>query len=403
MRMILLSPKNHQIIHEANNITTGEPTAGGKKRVLVCPLDWGLGHATRLIPMIDELRKNDQIQPVIAADNYAMQLLQSEFPDLEQIRFPSFTVRYAVKPFFILSIIFQVPKILFGIFLEHRRLRKIVADYGIDAIVSDNRYGLWHSKRYSVFITHQLRIKTNWKLSFVEKYLQKINYYFIKQYDTCLIPDYEKHGGLAGGLSHPERLPDNVRYIGILSRFENRFIEKKSHSPHQHYDILVVLSGIEPQRTIFERLIINQLVEAAFSALVIRGKPLAGKPPVYKTISNSVTLVSHLETVEFGQYLLKADMVICRSGYSSVMDLVALQCAAILVPTPGQTEQEYLAQYLKQKGWFYSVPQAQFNLKQDIVSAKAYKPPPVDFFQSNTLAKPLVHSRFFIHNFCNFL
>ena len=334
-----------------------------KKKILICPLDWGLGHASRIIPIINALIKNN-FEIIIAADNYPLQLLKSEFPDLLTLKFPSYQISYSKGKSLVFKMLFYIPKIIFGIYKEHKRLNTIINEYKIDIVISDNRFGLWNKKITSIFITHQVMIKMPKYFKFFEYPVHLINKWFILKYNICWIPDFETMPNLSGDLSHKYELP-NASFIGLLSRFSrtgNYNIEKT-------YDIVVILSGPEPQRTIFEKIVYNQAKLIDYKTLIIKGIP--GKKIKTEQYEN-ITLVSHLLSEEINNLILSTEIIICRSGYSSIMDLISLNKKAILVPTPGQTEQEYLAQYHSNNKYFYCVFQDKFNLENDIMNLKKY-------------------------------
>ena len=345
------------------------------EKTLICPLDWGLGHASRVIPVINSLLKNN-FEVIIAADNYPLQLLRLEFPDLEYIKFPSYKITYTKNGFLTLKLFLLFPSILFGIYKEHRLLNKIVKKYQIDIVISDNRFGLWNKNVFTVFITHQLCIKMPGWLRFAEYSVHLINKSIILKYNKCWIPDYDKEDNLSGVLSHKYSLPDNAVFIGALSRFSNVSSSKNKTNTAYKYDICAIISGPEPQRTIFESLIIKQLNETNYKALIIRGKPGTNE---YLNLSRKgaknakVEIVPHLSAEKIKQAILSSDIIICRSGYSNIMDLITLNKKAILVPTPGQTEQEYLAKYYKEKGIFYSITQDKFDIKTALNNIKSYK------------------------------
>jgi uncharacterized protein (TIGR00661 family) len=331
------------------------------KRILVAPLDWGLGHATRCIPIIKELISQN-FEVVIAAGGASFFLLKKEFTSIIILRTYSYKIRYSRKKMFLsFSLLLQAPAIFFSILKDHFWLKKIVIKYHIDAVISDNRFGLYHKKIHSVYITHQLLIKTG--KNFTEKILQKLHYYFIKKFNSCWIPDYEENG-LAGDLSHQQNAPSNVSFIGALSRFE-----KKENVP-KIYDILISLSGPEPQRTIFEKIILEQLKTCDKKILFVRGLP--GDENQIKQNQEQTKIVNHLSAEELNMAFLQSKIIISRSGYTTIMDLIKVDKNAVLVPTPGQTEQEYLAIYLMYKKYFYSVRQNQFSLADILNSVKNF-------------------------------
>lgn len=254
----------------------------------------------------------------------------------------------------------QVPAVFFSIIKEHLWLKKIIAKYHVDAIISDNRFGMYNRNIFSVYITHQLLIKTGNSLT--ENLLQKLHYFFIKKYNECWIIDNENNG-FAGELSHVKNKPENAKYIGMLSRFELIQTEKK-------YALLVSISGPEPQRTILENLMIHQLKDYDKKVLLIRGLP--GDYKKIKSVNNNIEFINHLSSEEMNKAFLQSEIIISRSGYTTIMDLVKINRNAMLVPTPGQTEQEYLAEYLMKKKYFYCVKQNEFSLIKEINEFKNF-------------------------------
>jgi len=335
---------------------------------LVIPLDWGLGHATRCVPVIRALLANG-CEVLIAAEGATESLLKHEFQQLRFIPLTGYRISYSKKKYWLpFKIIAQVPWILMRIYQEHQWVKKNVKIHSITAIIADNRFGLYHSTLPSVYITHQLLIKTG--NPFTEKVAQKIHYWFIKKYNVCWVPDFVGPNNIAGELSHPVNRPKNITYIGGLSRFENRgAFEKK-------FDLLMLVSGPEPQRTIFESLLLIQLENFKGKSLLVRGLPgiAAVDENDFETRNNqpNLTIKNHLAAEELNEVIQQSDLVVCRSGYTTIMDLIKLNKKAILVSTPGQTEQEYLAAHLMQQQIFYAVSQEHFNLGESLAAASGF-------------------------------
>jgi uncharacterized protein (TIGR00661 family) len=338
-----------------------------KYRVLIAPLDWGLGHATRCIPIIKELiRLNCEV--FIVADKKIFSLLKKEFADTVFLRFKGYEIEYSGhKKLFALTLFFQLPKIIFSIFREKKWIKKMIRKHSIDAVISDNRFGMYSKKIPSVYITHQLCIKTG--NLFTDVLAQKIHNYFIKKYTNCWVPDF-KMNGLAGELSHPKKIPSNVIYMGALSRF-NLLPDVEII-----YDVLISISGPEPQRTIFENEILKQLKSFSRKVYLIRGLP--SEKNVLKDF-NSIKFKNHLPADELNKVIQQSKIIISRSGYTTVMDLAALRKKAVLVPTPGQKEQEYLAEYLFQKQYFFSTQQKNFSIEDAIKKMDSFHFKSVDF------------------------
>ena len=353
-----------------NPLKFNNPPSG--PRVLVAPLDWGLGHATRCIPIIYALLDED-CEVFLCGDGATGLLLRKEFPALQFLPIINYKVRYSrYKKFLPLKLLIQLPRVLLTIYKEHTWLKRVVKTYKLDGIISDNRFGLYHKTTRSIYVTHQLLIKTSSR--FTERIAQKIHYFFIRKYSKCWIPD-ALQDGIAGELSHPKSQPANIEYIGPLSRFEDLpGIQKK-------YDLLITISGPEPQRTIFEKILINDLTSYKGKAIFVRGLP--GNTNSDISINENIEVVNHLSSKELNIAMLQSDLVIGRSGYTTIMDLLKLHKNAVLVPTQGQSEQEYLAEYLSRKKIFYSETQDKFSLK-DVLEKVASFPffnPSLDMMQ----------------------
>jgi uncharacterized protein (TIGR00661 family) len=338
------------------------------KTVLVCPLDWGLGHASRCVPIIQEFL-NAGAKVIIGADKRPLAFLRNEFPELEWVEFPGFDILYPENGSMILKMMGSVPRILKGIRKENALLKKIISEKNIDIVVSDNRFGLWNKKVKTVFITHQVMIKCPSFLGFIEYFLYRTNLKYIKKFDECWIPDFDKKINLSGDLSHKYKCIPESFFIGPLSRFNGKpLINHKDEDTE--YDVIFILSGPEPQRTIFEHIIIDQLNRAKqLNALIVRGLTEEENTPSY---GNNHEIYSHLPTDELLDKINKSKVVICRSGYSSIMDFASLGKKAILVPTPGQTEQEYLADFFKKQNIYYSEKQKHFNLMRALSRSSFY-------------------------------
>ena len=330
------------------------------KRILIAPLNWGLGHATRDVSIIRDLLKNEN-EVFVAGNLNTIRILNEEFPDLTFILFPSFSVKYS-KQFLILKLIFSLPYFLFQIAKEHFKLKKIIKDYEIDVVISDNRFGLWNKKVRSIFITHQIMIKLPNSIKLFESLIYKLNNWFIKHYDECWIPDFEHDENLSGDLSHKYKKPKNAKFIGAQSRFI--LPEEK---PEEKEKLLVLLSGPEPHRTFLENQIIEQTKNIEIPTLIVRGLP--HETQEMKQIHKNVFAISHFNSKILMREILTSKYIICRAGYSTIMDLHTLQKKAIIIPTPQQTEQEYLAEYLHKKKIFFAVNQENLMI-QDVLKNK---------------------------------
>jgi len=311
--------------------------------ILFAPLNWGLGHATRSVPLINSFIKKG-CKVIIAANGAPLEFLKLEFPDLEFIKFTCFKTRYAPKPLFLLFLLLQMPFFYASIWLEHFKLKAIIKNHSITTVVSDNRYGLWNKHIKSILITHQLFIQLPKPLKFAEPLLHTITHRLINNFSECWIPDYEKiEKSLAGKLSHGINLPNNVKYIGPISRFTGYLPNKK---PEKVYpNVLILISGPEPQRTLFETEMENRFSDSEKEVLIICGKPSHNNYNPQNSKQN-ITKIAHLNTCELYHNLINIKHIIARSGYSTIMDLHVLGLKAELIATPGQTEQEYLLEWI---------------------------------------------------------
>ena len=338
--------------------------ANQNQHVLIAPLNWGLGHATRCIPLIDNYINNGY-QVSIAAEGLSKKILLDSFPHLNFIDLKGYNIYYPVDGNMAWAMFKQAPKIIYGIYKEHQLLKAVIKKHGIDIIISDNRYGLWNKAIRSIIITHQINIQVPKKLKLLGGIINAINHFFISKYIECWIPDYEGKTNLSGNLSHKKPGYPNTKFIGPLSRF------KKILSPNTKYDLVIVLSGPESQITVLENLIYRQIIKLKISTLLVRGSLSI---QTYKNSNKKLEVKNLLAAEELNQIMLGAKYIICRSGYSSIMDLVAIDKTAMLIPTPGQTEQEYLATYLSIQKLFLYQTQSNFDLAKVIKDLKVFKP-----------------------------
>lgn len=319
------------------------------KKILVAPLNWGLGHATRCIPIIEALENNGYI-PIIASDGVALQMLQKEFPHLQSLELPSYHIEYAKNgAFFKWKMIKNSPKMIDAILQEKKTIRQWIDEYDIAGIISDNRLGVYSKKIPSVFITHQLNVltgNTTWISS-------KVHQHIIKKFNQCWIPDVETKPNLSGKLGHLENPEENIKYIGPLSRLHRKPTDKK-------YDLMVILSGPEPQRGMLEAQLIQEMEHFKGKVVFIKGKI---EPEQKIEQVGNVTYYNFMNTEELENTFNESEIVLCRSGYTTIMDLAQLGKKAFFIPTPGQYEQEYLAKKLKKEGLVPFAKQEDFKIE----------------------------------------
>lgn len=310
------------------------------KRILVAPLNWGLGHATRCIPIIRELLDQGH-QPFIASDGVALSLLKKEFPDLPAFELPSYKISYAEKgKNFKIKMIWDSPKVIKAMAKEKKAVKHLVKEHNLEGIISDNRLGAYYKKVPCVFITHQLNVlsgNTTWMSS---KAHQKI----IKKFDACWVPDVKEKPNLTGKLGHLKKSKLKIVYLGPLSRFEKKDLPIKN-------DLMVLLSGPEPQRTMLEEKLLNELKDFEGNILFVKGK--IEDEQVQEEIQTAKGKILHynfMKSDELENALNASEKLLCRSGYTTVMDLAKLEKKAFFIPTPGQYEQEYLAKRMQKQG-----------------------------------------------------
>ncbi|SDG89278.1 glycosyltransferase [Winogradskyella thalassocola] len=307
-----------------------------KKRILIAPLNWGLGHATRCIPIINALIENG-FEPVIASDGIALGLLKKEFPKLSAFELPSYNITYAKKANgFKIKLIKDSPHLLKTIKREKKVIETLVETEAISGIISDNRFGARHKAIPSVFITHQLRVlsgNTTWLSS-------KLHQNIISKFNECWVPDHMGSTNLSGDLGHPKNYVAPVKYLGALTRLKKLDIDTE-------YDLLVLLSGPEPQRTFLEEKLLRDLKHYTGSVLFIKGKVESEQQ---KTVMDHIVIYNYMTSNELEIAINKSELILSRSGYTTIMDLEKLEKKAFFIPTPGQFEQEYLAKRLCSEG-----------------------------------------------------
>jgi UDP:flavonoid glycosyltransferase YjiC (YdhE family) len=316
-----------------------------RKRILVAPLNWGLGHATRCIPIIHKLREKG-FDVVIAASERPFHLLKKEFPELTHIYFPNYEIDYPEKGSMGWHLIKKAPYAYRETLKEHRKLKKLIWRYKIKGIISDNRFGLYSKLVPCVIMSHQLQLEMPKGWGFIKGIVNRMNVGYLKKFNTVWIPDSADEPNLSGTLSHFKGLPATARYLGIISRFTNMEIpEGRQMEP---FDMLISISGPEPQRTILENRLTEQALKLPFKVLMVVGRTEDGKEK--EKIGNNIIKIAHLNSERMFMAMKSAKYIVCRSGYTTVMDLAALGQKAAFIPTPGQPEQEYIAEIYKKQG-----------------------------------------------------
>ncbi len=317
--------------------------AGSK--ILVAPLDWGLGHASRCVPVVRFFIDNG-FDVVLGGGGDSLRYLCSRLPELPYVELPSARMKYGRRGMVSLPFLFSMFRFASNIRREHRALEKVIADYSIDYVFSDNRLGLYSEVVPSFYMTHQLNFDNGFLNRSAARMMKRLHLRYINKYRYCLVPDVDGEMSLSGKMSDTD-LP--VKHIGPLSRFYGMEVAKVDGE----FDLLL-LSGVEPQRTVLENIFIEKYSSMPNARLhIIRG--VAGGDEI--SLPANITSENNPSDERIASLIVSAHRVFCRSGYSSLCDLAALGRRAVLVPTPKQPEQEYLAEHFKVKFGFVAYSQ----------------------------------------------
>lgn len=322
---------------------------------------WGLGHATRSLPIIRKLIQEDN-ELTIISNGRSLQLLRKELGEnLEYIDIPDYPMLLSEnsRQFMAKSMIYW-PKFIARLHYGLDKLTKILEHKKYDRIISDGRYEIYNRKIPSFFISHQMRIMNPLRISMFETGSEIFNMFFFKRYAGVIVPDY-KQDNLSGDLSHNlKKIDENkIHYVGVLSDFKKRKLSKD-------IDYLISISGPEPQRTVLENKLLSQIDQLKGNIVITLGKTEEKE----KLNQENIKTYSFLSKEKREEYLNRAKLVISRSGYSTIMDLAVTGTKALMIPTPGQIEQEYLGQYHNKKNTFYTVDQNKIDLKTDVEKSK---------------------------------
>ena len=350
-----------------------------KSKILVCVLNMGLGHASRCLPVIQDLKRSGAYL-TIASSGRSLIFLKQEIEQAGFLELPDYELSYSNKGVSILGLIRQVPVLLKKIRTEHQIVGQFVASHSINLVISDHRYGCYAEGIPSLFITHQLRFIAPKFLRGFEFIGAAFNRHYHKKYNTVIIPDLliQDRGVLSGRLS---KINGATKYFfcGPLSSIS------RSDTPEKEIDLLVSISGPEPQRSVFEEIIREQIQEIEGERVVLLGKPERSEK---EHLGGNLTIIPHASRSVMAELFNKSKLIVTRSGYSTVMELAETGKKALFVPTPGQTEQLYLAERFKKNGWFYSVEQDELDLKRDIrIAMDKFSGFPREFSTHNSVVK----------------
>jgi uncharacterized protein (TIGR00661 family) len=348
-----------------------------RKKVLVAPMDWGLGHATRCIPLI-RLLQNEGHVVCLAGAGESLALLRLEFPDVEFFELPAYNPRYPRSGAMMATLASQALHFVAVVRDEQKVIEMLICEHSIDYVISDNRYGCYSERIPCAIITHQLNLLAPAAWAWLAWMANSLTGFYRNKFAVCWVPDWPG-SILSGKLS--ATTDREVKFIGPLSRFN--FPHKANEV--KTLDVLILISGPEPQRSIFETIVINQIRTSQLRIAVLRGVIGSSR----NWLTDTIEVIDHLPMEEIHQYLTDASLVISRSGYSTVMDLQAMHKKAVFIPTPGQTEQEYLAGKLEKSGIAYSVTQDQFDFAKAVEAAKKYAGFTMEVFDNDLLLRHL--------------
>ena len=325
-------------------------------KALVAPLDWGLGHATRCAPVVREfLEKGCDVELAVTRGNAA--ILREMFPDVRQRLAPSYNIVYPKHGYNMAFWLLKNSAHLRAVMrAEHHYAEEMVERHGYDILVSDNRFAFRSRKAKSVYMTHQCRIAFPKMFRMFEAFGAAWHASVMSRFDEVWVPDVPEFPGYAGSLSHVERCPRPLKFVGPLSRFA---MLPLTQSTEKDLGIVAVVSGVEPARSRFASRLSSVLPQIPGKHVVILGKPASS----LKTwTAGNVTFYNHLPTQEFADVISRAGWVISRGGYSTVMDMAVLGAKCIFVPTPGQYEQVVLAADLSAAGFAVSIEEGSLSV-----------------------------------------
>lgn len=301
--------------------------------VVVAPLNWGLGHATRCVPLIHYLSGHGN-KVIIASDGEALELLKKEFPELPAETLPGYGIKYYTSNM-VLNLFRSFPGLIRGLLTEKSSLEKIVKKYQANVVISDNRPAAYSKDSMNIYITHQVNIvfSNKWMRNLAGSFHQ----FYISKFDTCWIPDERGKNNISGSMGYATGIKD-YHYIGHLTRINKTNQEKI-------WDICVIISGPDPQRTILS----DKLSEILFNAPQYKIIWITSVPAHLKTgpVPPHIEWFTMADSGLIEKALNGSKLLISRSGYSTIMDIIQLPIKAIFIPTPGQPEQEYLADSLR--------------------------------------------------------
>jgi hypothetical protein len=333
--------------------------------VFVSPLNWGLGHASRDVPIIRELLRYGH-EVTTGTSGNALTFLKKECPECRFILFEDYPIPQNNGRIFLPTYSASIPRLVEAYLAERKRAEKIFSENAFDLIISDSRSGVFSPDVPSILITHQLHQSLPliaWPLELLGVYVHADAF---SRFTTIVVPDNAPDmGALAGKLSqtYAPALRDRIYYCGILASVRKEPVKKD-------IDYLIIISGMEPQRTTLEKILLPQLPSLPGKKVVLLGKPASDQ---VTTLDDGTVIYSYISSQEKSSLMSRARFIISRSGYTTMMDVAEAGLEnGLFIPTPGQWEQEYLSRYYASEGWFHSQSQYSLRLLRDIQRAGSF-------------------------------
>lgn len=327
--------------------------------------NWGLGHAARSLVLIRALVARGDRVLILMQPGPGMRLLRDELGDACDFHpcqdIPVPLSRWRVL--FYLGMTVSMPRLWWCFYREQRVTERLVAAHAIDLVVSDSRLGVWSRHVPSYVISHSLRQIIPGRIRWIECLVEWGQRRLLRHYHKVLIPDLEPDGGLSGDLGHRCTLDwgaDRLVYIGPLADVVRPGVR-------EDVDFFFSISGAEPQRTLFEQQVLAALPHVHGRVIVTLGRPdQAGEVREV----DGATVYGYLDREQQAEMLNRARLVVTRSGYTTLMELATLGKKALFVPTPGQSEQEYLARFHRRQGRIWSMSQQRLDVVRDLARAE---------------------------------
>ncbi|MEK6968538.1 MAG: glycosyltransferase [Nanoarchaeota archaeon] len=322
--------------------------------------NYGLGHATRMLPVIMKLIEQGEKVTIVAKGN-SLLMLKNELGDASNYELMQYEVplKFSDKGFSMFETLKAGPSFISLISSQKKWLENFSAKEKIDRVIADGEIGYHLKNKKSFFVNNQLRLLPGSLLGDGTELLTDV---FSKGFEKVIVPD-DENGTLGGLLTSKTRFYDKKRlaYVGILSSIRKKNVVR-------NVDYFISISGPGISKEVFTRQVMEQLH-------LLKGKVVValGRPDLKEIASKgNAKIYPYLNRKQQESFLNKAKLVISRSGYTTMMELAEIDKKAFFIPTLNHPEQEYLAKFQKNSGRFHYSKQDSFNFKEDIDEAKQY-------------------------------